>query len=287
METQAQLLRVVDGLDFHPAAGKSPNIRADVRFLFATHLDLEQRVREGAFRKDLFRRMGGSYNKIEIPALRDRKLDIPLLAKYFLANYCKRFNINLQFSDEALDLLMSHEYVEGNIGELKMLMELACESARIEGDMTLTEKHFTAIGKTGNHQSEIEFSSHVFNKKEMRELITLRKNMFRMKTSEEELGYIRGSRTLSHHLRGMCLKALAHADWNIDEACSTLTGEEKETRNHKIIRQRIEGYIKNLTSKGNNGQEDSLYKNLPKQYHPFIGRAIDHFENNPQLNPTI
>lgn len=283
LETQAQLLRVVDGLDFHPAAGKSKSITTDVRILFATHVDLEQKVKEGAFRKDLFRRMGGSYNKIEIPALRDRKLDIPLLAKHFLINYSKRFNINLQFSNEAIDLLMSHDYVEGNIGELKMLIELACESARIEGDMTLSEEYFTAIVKTGNHHNiEIEFSSNIFNKKEIRELITLHNNEFRMETSEEKLGYKRGSRTLSHHLRGMCLKALAHADWNIDEACSYLTGEEKDVRNQIIIKQRIEGYIKNLTKKKNDDQKKSIYKNLPKEYYPFVTQAIIHFENNPQ-----
>ena len=84
METQSQLLRVVDGLGFHPAAGQTKEMKADVRFLFATHIDLEQRVKEGRFRKDLYRRMGGSYNRILIPPLRERKSDIPLLAKKFL-----------------------------------------------------------------------------------------------------------------------------------------------------------------------------------------------------------
>ena len=283
LETQAQLLRVVDGLDFHPAAGKSKSITTDVRILFATNVDLEQQVKKGEFRKDLFRRIGGSYNKIEIPALRDRKLDIPLLAKHFLINYCKRFNISLQLSNEAIDLLMSHDYVEGNIGELKMLIELACENARIEGDMTLSVEYFTAILKTGNHSNtEIKFSSNIFNKKEIRELTALYKNEFRMEISEEKLGYKRGSRTLSHHLRGMCLKALAHADWNIDEASGYLTGEEMDERNQLIIKQRIEGYIRNLTRKKNDDQKKSLYKNLPKEYYVFVTQAINHFENNYQ-----
>jgi transcriptional regulator with PAS, ATPase and Fis domain len=220
LDTQAQLLRVVDGLSFHPAAGKSANLMADVRFLFASHIDLEQRVKDGAFRKDLFRRMGGGFNRIVIPALRERKSDIPLLAKHFLDNYSKRFGAKFHLAEEALHVLMSHDYAQGNIAELEVLLKLACENARIEGDATLSAKHFAAFAKIENHRRlDTDFSSRIFNQKEMRELAVLRKNKFRMETSEEELGYERGSRTLSHHLRGMCLKALAHADWNIEAAC--------------------------------------------------------------------
>ncbi|MCH8905106.1 MAG: sigma 54-interacting transcriptional regulator [Bacteroidetes bacterium] len=288
LETQAHLLRVLDGLSFHPAAGKLRNITADVKFLFASNVDLEQRVKEGAFRKDLFRRIGGSYIKIEIPTLRERKSDIPLLAKHFLNNYGKRFSTKLHMSDDALSVLMNHDYVEGNIAELKVLIELACENARIQGDMTLSEKHLPGLGKVKNHSIvKVAFPPNIFNEKEIRELTTLHKNKFRIKISEEELGFKQGSRTLSHHLRGICLKALAHTEWNIDEASRILTGEEKRTGYQIIIRQKIEAYIKNLTRKENSDQKKSLYKNLPKEYYSFVDQAINHYENNPQVNPTL
>ena len=110
MDTQSQLLRVVDGLSFHPAAGQPKEMKADVRFLFATHIDLEQRVKEGRFRKDLYRRMGGSYNRILIPPLRKRKSDIPLLARKFLEDYNLRFETKLSLSEDALHSLMRHDY---------------------------------------------------------------------------------------------------------------------------------------------------------------------------------
>ena len=280
-ETQAQLLRVVDGMSFHPAAGNAQSITVDVRFLFATHVDLEQRVKDGVFRKDLFRRMGASYNKIEIPALRDRKSDISLLARHFVKNYNKRFNANFHVTDETLNMLMSHNYMEGNIAELSVLIELACENARIDGDPNLSEKHFSRLLQTTAEQDrDSDFSSSLFNEKEMKELVILRKNNFRMQMSEEELGFNKDSKTLSHHLRGMCLKALVHTQWHIEEASSHLTGDDLNPKIQKTIEHRIEGYINNLTIKGNSEQKQSLYKNLPKEYHSFVDQGLEHYNNN-------
>ncbi|MFQ5825561.1 MAG: sigma 54-interacting transcriptional regulator, partial [bacterium] len=277
LETQAQILRVVDGLPFHPAAGKSRNICSDIRFIFATNVDLEQRLRQGSFRKDLFRRMGGSVNKIEIPPLRDRKSDIPLLVNYFIGQVSNRFGVDFEITTGALKLLTGHDYYEGNIGELRMLIELACENARIEGDSTISEKHFPAIAKMEYQVIEkSNFSTGIFNRKECNELFVLRKNNFRMEASEHELGYRRGSRTLSHHLRGICLKALSRVDWNIDAASELIVGS-LDGKTEEIIKTRIIGYLKNISDKRKLSQEASLYKNLPKEYHAVLKKSIIHF----------
>lgn len=295
METQAQLLRVVDGLDFRPAAGKSENINVDVRFLFATHVDLEERVKQGSFRKDLFRRMGGNYNKILIPPLRERKSDIPMLADFYLERYCERFDIKLLITNTALNLLQRHDYIEGNIGELRMLIELACENARIDGDRSLEERHFPAILTTAakvkrdNNTAAALANTHlsILSEKERRHLQVLQKNMFRMEASETELGYKKGSRTLSHHLRGISLKLLVHCNWNIDEACEHLAGNDNNrAANTLLLRQRLEGYIKNLTSKSDAGTVESLYKNLPKAYHTYVTQTIQYFRRQDLQNPT-
>ena len=104
---------VVDGLNFNVAVGKAVEKQVDVRFLFASHIDLEQRVKEGVFRKDLFRRMGASYNKIEIPGLRRRKSDIAILARFFLENYRKRANMNIEFGGRTLQLWNIMSIVKG------------------------------------------------------------------------------------------------------------------------------------------------------------------------------
>ena len=280
LETQAKLLRVVDGLSFHPAAGKTTNITSDIRFIFVTNVDLEQKVRQGLFRKDLFRRMGGNINKIEIPPLRERKSDIALLVNNFISNYNKENNIQIKIADDVMGFLSSLDYKEGNIGELKMIIELACEKVRIEGSSILEKKYLpvfsskTIIDKPKDPKI---FSLDIFNKKENRELSVLRKNHFYMEISEQELGYKTHSRTLSHHLRGMCLKALSHSAWNVEEAAKLITNSQNN-KVYQIIKMRIEGYIENITKKGMTNQESSLYKNLPKEYQPILREAITQFK---------
>jgi transcriptional regulator with PAS, ATPase and Fis domain len=280
LETQAQLLRVVDGLSFHPAAGKTRNIISNIRFIFISNVDLEQKVSERLFRKDLFRRMGGSINKIEIPPLRNRKPDISVLINFFISEYNKRHNTGLRIDNNTYNFLNNHDYAEGNIGELKMIVELACESVRLEGEKIITINHCPYININENKPIiETNYSSNVFNAKENKELAVLRQNHFQMEISEEELKYKRGSRTLSHHLRGMCLKALFHCDWDIEKA-GILISNSENGKVLDIIKQRMEGYIKNISEKGMTAQEHSLFKNLPAEYHTILKSAIARFKNN-------
>ena len=273
LDTQSQLLRVIDGLDFHYAAGKSKSISVDVRFLFASNVDLEKSIKEGKFRKDLYRRIGGSYNKIEIPSLRKRKPDIPLLADYFIKRFSKKHNITYKLKDSALNVLYKHDYREGNIAELKTLIEIACESARIEDDGIISKKHFASIYNR-EIKTEEENETGMFSKDELQKLTVLRENYFRMDISEETLGFRPGSHTLSHYLRGMSLKALSHTDWQVDSAAKLIVGPELNGKTQELICKKIQGYIKNITSKKDTNQEEVLYRNLPKEYHKFLNSAI-------------
>ncbi|OGU56863.1 MAG: hypothetical protein A2V66_14705 [Ignavibacteria bacterium RBG_13_36_8] len=278
LESQAQILRVVDGLSFHTAAGKSNNISADVRFLFASHQDLELLVKEGKFRKDLFRRMGANFNKIEIPSLRERISDVPILARHFVHRYCEKHKIDLKLEEDAISLLLKHDYKEGNIGELKVLIEIACEGARLEGSTLITLRHFQGINKRENTNFIPKNNEHVlFTGGEIEKLNVLRKNLFKMEISEIELGFKPGSRTLSQYLRGMCLKALLYTNWDINEAINMIANDhiEKLSENIKI---KIEGYISNISEKVNTDKENSLFKNLPKEYHTHLIKAIEHYK---------
>jgi transcriptional regulator with PAS, ATPase and Fis domain len=276
LESQAQLLRVVDGLSFHPAAGKPRIIYSDVRFIFATNADLENQVARGLFRKDLFRRMGGSINRIEIPPLRERRADIPLLASYFLERWNDKMGTQLELTEGSRALLISHDYAEGNLGDLKMLIELACESARMEGSNILTQSHFPALMKQEMHPGGQKVSAAgVFSEEESTKLAVLRHNHFRMEESEVQLGYTKRSHVLSHHLRGICLKALMNSNWNITQAAQLVTGVDDGWINELVIR-RMEGYLKNIAQKKSNARSQSaLYKNLPREYHAFVKHALD------------
>jgi transcriptional regulator with PAS, ATPase and Fis domain len=279
LETQAQILRVVDGLSFHPAAGKSKEIQSDVRFLFASHINLEQKVKEGTFRKDLFRRIGGSFNKIEIPPLRERRSDIHIIAEYFLNKLNTKHGLSLKYSQAAQNILFEHDYKDGNIGEMKILVEVSYQNARMENSEVITEKFFPSIQKLKNRlpQDNYAIDKQWFSKDELNKLVELRNNSFRIDVSEEILGFKKGSHALSHHLKGICFKALFKSGFNIEKAVQIISDGTNEKLN-SIIRQKIDGYIVNIREKGNSENESSLRKNLPKEYHQYLAEAIEYYQ---------
>jgi len=103
--------------------GGNKTIELDVRIISATNKDLEQAIKKGEFREDLYYRL--KVIDIKIPPLRERKADIPLLANFFLKTYCKKHNLGEKwFSREALDLLENSPW-KGNVRELENAVEQA------------------------------------------------------------------------------------------------------------------------------------------------------------------
>ncbi len=110
-ETQVALLRVLQEREFERVGGNQP-ISIDVRVLTATNKDLNAAVTEGTFRKDLFYRL--NVFPVQLPALRERRDDIPLLAEYLIDRYAKRVGKKItKISKKALDLLQAY-YWPGN-----------------------------------------------------------------------------------------------------------------------------------------------------------------------------
>jgi DNA-binding NtrC family response regulator len=128
-ETQIKLLRVIQEKEFTPLGSTDP-MKVDVRILAATNADLLQLVKEGRFREDLYYRL--NVINIALPALRDRKEDIPALVDHFFAYYCRengKFldpsgHSTLHFQPEAMDVLMRHDW-PGNVRELENVVERA------------------------------------------------------------------------------------------------------------------------------------------------------------------
>src|SRR2546427_3643504 len=127
-ETQIALLRVLQEHEFERIGG-SRGIRADVRVIEATNRDLEAAIRAGSFRSDLFYRL--QVFPIEIPALRERKEDIRLLAEYFIDRYARKAGKNVRrVNKKTLELLQSYPW-PGNIRELQNVIErsvILCET---------------------------------------------------------------------------------------------------------------------------------------------------------------
>jgi DNA-binding NtrC family response regulator len=139
---QAKLLRVVETGEFE-RVGSSKTRRVDVRILSATNADLKDEVAAGRFRQDLLFRLNTV--EIRLPPLRERREDIPLLARHFLATYAKRYRkLVSDFSEGAMRELQSYEF-PGNVRELDHAVERALLMARgtlVEsGDLGLANGH--------------------------------------------------------------------------------------------------------------------------------------------------
>ncbi|HRR40202.1 MAG TPA: sigma-54 dependent transcriptional regulator [Syntrophales bacterium] len=124
---QVKLLRFLQEREFQRLGGNQ-TIRADVRVISATNRDLEARIREGAFREDLFYRL--NVVVMSIPPLRERKADIPLLTEHFLKRYARENGKEVSgLSREATDLLLKYDY-PGNVRELENIIERAVVISR-------------------------------------------------------------------------------------------------------------------------------------------------------------
>jgi DNA-binding NtrC family response regulator len=120
MPIQSKLLRVLETGSFRKL-GDTKEITVDVRFIFATNKVIEEEVKANRFRKDLFYRLNTFV--IQVPPLRDRKDDIPILTKYFLEKHARKGN-RKAVSRQALNLLVTYHW-PGNVRELANVIERA------------------------------------------------------------------------------------------------------------------------------------------------------------------
>ncbi len=120
LKTQAKVLRALDEQRFYPVGASSP-VHVDARVIAATNKDLEEEIARGNFREDLFYRL--NVIPFFVPPLRDRKQDIPLLAREFLAEFGAQYGRpRVEIADSALTAL-KHYHWPGNVRELRNVIE--------------------------------------------------------------------------------------------------------------------------------------------------------------------
>ncbi|UCE84400.1 MAG: sigma 54-interacting transcriptional regulator [Deltaproteobacteria bacterium] len=123
LSLQAKLLRVLEDKEFYPLGGRELS-QVDVRIIAATNQILENLVREKKFREDLYYRL--NVMRLELPPLKERRADIPLL----INNFVKQYNVTkgasvTRIAEDAMDILLNYDY-PGNIRELENIIEHAC-----------------------------------------------------------------------------------------------------------------------------------------------------------------
>ncbi len=170
LSTQAKILRVLQEKRFERVGGLR-TIETDVRVISATNKDLMKEIGAGRFRMDLYYRL--AVITIQLPPLRERREDIPLLAEYFRRKYVAEIKKDVPgFTPEAMKLLQNHWW-PGNIRELRNMVERAClvvdEGEFITpNELSMTGKdYFAAGGVDRRKDSHIVFASDTLNLEEI------------------------------------------------------------------------------------------------------------------------
>src|SRR5882762_10419369 len=165
-ETQVALLRVLQEREFERVGGNQP-IRTNARVVAATNRDLDAAIAAGTFRSDLFYRL--NVFPIEIPALRERREDIPLLVEYFIARFARKAGKCIRgISKNTLDLLLSYPW-PGNIRELQNVVErsvVVCETETFAVD----ESWLSRQPQSRQPEAHLDLGKLVFQEREIIEV---------------------------------------------------------------------------------------------------------------------
>jgi DNA-binding NtrC family response regulator len=145
LDMQVKLLRLLQEREFR-AVGSLQQQKVEIRVIAATHRNLEQRIADGTFRQDLFYRINVA--KVRLPALRERKEDIPLLIDHFLA----RMGVAHRFTAKAMDLMLAYEW-PGNVRELKNAVE---RGVTLNSDTRIDVDHLPSSVQTFYRSTDIE-----------------------------------------------------------------------------------------------------------------------------------
>ncbi len=238
---QAKLLRVIQEREFEPV-GSLKATPVNTRIVAATHCDLEQLVSEGRFREDLYYRL--SVIPLEVPPLRERPSDIPLLLDTFIEQYTiRRGRDKITFSSEAIDILIKHPW-NGNVRELENVvqhMSILYSGKRIHPHhlppkfnvRQNREQTSSAPGLTGSEQHSIHDIS-----AERAELFSQSKSA--APSVSFDSGPINFNELINEFETELIIEAMKFTAGNKKEA-SRMLGLKRTTLLEKIKKKRIDG----------------------------------------------
>ena len=159
-DIQVKLLKVLDHKIFRRMGGDE-DISVDVQIVTATNRPLEEMMKTGNFRKDLYYRL--KVFEIHLPPLRERQGDIPVLAKYFLTRLRRKGRTSAKdFSNDAIELLLHYNW-PGNVRELKSVIESVALKSKLEGAEKITKKQLYFLFMSDD-LSQDDYERNVFKK---------------------------------------------------------------------------------------------------------------------------
>ena len=186
--TQAKLLRVLEQQEITRVGGTRP-IQVKTRVVAATNRDLEQDVRDGRFREDLFYRL--NVLVLAVPPLRDRLSDLPALATHLLTHTCQRYGVRTKKLDaQVLELLMAHDWRRNNVRELRNVIErmvIAAPGGTVDTEHVPADLRFFGAG-AGSPQRARTFQDLKAEAERRIVLTALERNGWQISRTAEDLG---------------------------------------------------------------------------------------------------
>lgn len=263
---QVKLLRVVQSGEFE-RVGSSVTMKADVRIVAATNKSLRDLVQQKRFREDLYYRL--NVFSVQLPPLRERKGDIPLLAEYF----AKQENPSIAFSSTVIDAYLQYSW-PGNVRELQGSIKRAAILAKSE-QRDLIQLRDLSEEIASSFKSQVDIEDQILellrSKKFSRSSIS--------ETAEELGGLNRG--TVAEYFRGLCFKYFFESVWDKQVAVAGIAGGQDGEANEKVVK-KLSEYLGNVVEglpQGKTLEEvkpslKSKYKNLPQRYHTILDEVI-------------
>jgi len=234
-QAQALLLLPLERRPFHPAVGKGEARTADVKFVAATNRDVAEEVQAGRFPRDLYERLAA--HVIHVPPLRARRGDLARLAHHFLHEEALEAGAtDATLSPQASEALSRYDW-PGNARELRRSLRQAAQRARLDGRTAVEVSDLppgiavrqpapaSAAPPAADARAEA-LRRAGFTEREVAELAALCSTGFRVGEAEALLGYSSRSRTFSHRVRGLSLKALSVTRLDVPAAARLLTGAD-------------------------------------------------------------
>jgi DNA-binding NtrC family response regulator/CHASE2 domain-containing sensor protein len=264
---QVKLLRVLQEGDFERVGG-TKTLKVNVRVLAATNKDLKAAVEARQFRQDLYYRL--NVLTVELPPLRERTEDVPVLASHFL----RREGDTLRVSKNVMDGLQVYPW-PGNIRELESVIKRAALLARADRRSMITMKDLP---------EEVVAVTQKVGAVEDQVLELLREKGFSRssisETAEELGGFNRG--TVAEYLRGQCLQAFLEHGFDLDQTVRYVSRSSEDEVNTRV-RKKIQEYLSNIaegvdTTEPWESSKPALQpktKNLPLKYHTYLERVAE------------
>ncbi|MEX2492748.1 MAG: sigma 54-interacting transcriptional regulator [Nitrospirales bacterium] len=272
LDLQAKLLRFLEDGGFH-RVGQSVGTHVDVRIVAATNRDLQDEVRAGRYREDLYYRLRSIV--LTLPPLRARsQADHVLLAQSFLRQCAhSQHRTNLAFTQGALDAMMAYRW-PGNIRELRQTI---AQAVALANGSVITQAELNLEGPKPGTGGGNWVKDDLGQREDLMVLECLRRHNFDMQATAATLGWDRG--TVTQRLKGLGFQALRDSQGDVHAAAIVLAGNERFVR---VVEGRLREYTNNLVppSKHYGSVEEAIadcrkrFRNLPERHLPAVEELI-------------